>query len=63
MKSFVQSVETEPIRQWLSLWESCHGNAVTERAYPNSFFVLCIYTDSTSPTQIYSISTELPPAE
>ena len=43
------------------------GDSFRERGldpyYPNSFFVLCIYTDSTSPTQIYSISTELPPAE
>lgn len=29
----------------------------------NSFFWLCIYTLNTSPTQMYSISTELPPAE
>ena len=31
--------------------------------YPNTLFVLCIETDSTSPTQIYCISTELAPAE
>ena len=31
--------------------------------YPNRLFVLCIYTERTNPTQIYSISTELPPAE
>ena len=37
--------------------------ACRKQIYPNRLFVLCIYTDSTSPTQIYSISTELPPAE
>ena len=35
----------------------------SELFYPNSFFVLWIYTDRTRPTQIYSIMTELPPAE
>ena len=33
------------------------------KPYPNRLFVLCIYTERTNPTQIYSISTELPPAE